>query len=158
MFTHQPSGLYLTKFRAYDPFSGRWLSRDPVGEFVGGINLYAFEDEDPVYKIDPTGTQGIPGAIVGALSGAAGGLVGTIANEAGSCKGLNPWQIAENTGAGLIAGGAVGAFNAAVPLETAGDRIIGGGLSGLITGGLTGTASVGGNCAPSHSQPPPCKN
>jgi RHS repeat-associated protein len=32
MFLHQPSGLYLTLFRAYDPYSGRWLSRDPAGE------------------------------------------------------------------------------------------------------------------------------
>ena len=37
MFLHQPSGLYLTWFRAYDPVSGRWLSRDPAGEFSGGL-------------------------------------------------------------------------------------------------------------------------
>ncbi len=30
MFLHQASGLYLTQYRAYDPFSGRWLSRDPL--------------------------------------------------------------------------------------------------------------------------------
>jgi RHS repeat-associated protein len=26
-------GLYLTQYRAYDPRVGRWLSRDPIGEF-----------------------------------------------------------------------------------------------------------------------------
>jgi len=35
MFLHQASGLYLTMFRAYDPFSGRWLSRDRMGELAG---------------------------------------------------------------------------------------------------------------------------
>ncbi len=32
MFFNADSGLYLTKYRAYDPVSGRWLSRDPLGE------------------------------------------------------------------------------------------------------------------------------
>jgi RHS repeat-associated protein len=31
-YTHAPSGLNLTLYRAYDPELGRWLSRDPVGE------------------------------------------------------------------------------------------------------------------------------
>ncbi|GHU14001.1 hypothetical protein AGMMS50225_24990 [Betaproteobacteria bacterium] len=38
---HQPSGLYLTKYRAYDPRTGRWLSRYPIGE-AGGLNLYGY--------------------------------------------------------------------------------------------------------------------
>ncbi|WP_159458820.1 RHS repeat-associated core domain-containing protein [Pseudomonas citronellolis] len=32
---HQASGLYLALYRAYDPESGRWLSRDPIGERGG---------------------------------------------------------------------------------------------------------------------------
>jgi RHS repeat-associated protein len=32
MFYNADSGLYLTQYRAYDPVSGRWLSRDPNGE------------------------------------------------------------------------------------------------------------------------------
>ena len=35
---HGKSGLVLTWYRAYDPVTGRWLSRDPIGE-NGGINL-----------------------------------------------------------------------------------------------------------------------
>lgn len=57
MFLHQPSGLYLTLNRAYDPFSGRWLSRDPAGE-VGGINLYGYVDEDPINEWDEDGLAG----------------------------------------------------------------------------------------------------
>jgi hypothetical protein len=30
MFLNADSGLYLTQYRAYDPVSGRWLSRDPI--------------------------------------------------------------------------------------------------------------------------------
>ncbi|MCC6471583.1 MAG: hypothetical protein IT563_24920 [Alphaproteobacteria bacterium] len=32
MFFSSDSGLYLTRYRAYDSIGGRWLSRDPLGE------------------------------------------------------------------------------------------------------------------------------
>jgi RHS repeat-associated protein len=54
MFYHQASGLYLTQYRAYDPNTGRWLSRDPIGE-VGGINLYAYTNDRPIESRDPRG-------------------------------------------------------------------------------------------------------
>ena len=55
MFIHTASSLYLTLNRAYDPYSGRWLSRDPAGETVGGINLYAYVGGDPINNVDPLG-------------------------------------------------------------------------------------------------------
>jgi RHS repeat-associated protein len=51
---HAPSGLYLTKYRAYDPETGRWLSRDPIEE-TGGINLYGYVNGNPINFIDPYG-------------------------------------------------------------------------------------------------------
>jgi RHS repeat-associated protein len=39
------------EFRVYDPSSGRWLSRDPIGE-AGGENLYGFVGNDPVNQLD----------------------------------------------------------------------------------------------------------
>jgi RHS repeat-associated protein len=54
MFSHQASGLYLTQYRAYDPYSGRWLSRDPAGE-DGGIDLYDYAGSNPQLRFDPTG-------------------------------------------------------------------------------------------------------
>jgi RHS repeat-associated protein len=48
---HAQSGLYLTKYRFYDPQTGRWLSRDPIGE-AGGINLYGYVGGNPVSWFD----------------------------------------------------------------------------------------------------------
>jgi RHS repeat-associated protein len=54
MFYHQGSGLYLTQYRVYEPRTGRWLSRDPIGE-KGGLNLYAYVGGDPLSFSDSTG-------------------------------------------------------------------------------------------------------
>ena len=51
---HAPSGLYLTQYRAYDPRTGRWLSRDPIEE-AGGINLYGYVKGNPIAYRDPLG-------------------------------------------------------------------------------------------------------
>jgi RHS repeat-associated protein len=56
MFLHGPSGLYLAVYRAYDPVTGRWMSRDPIGE-RGGINLYGYVLQDPINWIDPSGLK-----------------------------------------------------------------------------------------------------
>jgi RHS repeat-associated protein len=41
-------------YRYYNPSTGRWLSRDPIGE-KGGKNLYAFCNNAPTYQIDALG-------------------------------------------------------------------------------------------------------
>jgi len=74
MHYHAQSGLYLTKYRAYDPQSGRWLSRDPIGE-LGGINLYAYVGGNPVSFIDPLGLATVI-VIDSIFPGHAGVLVG----------------------------------------------------------------------------------
>ena len=82
LFHHEPSGLDLAVFRAYDSNLGRWLNRDPLGE-VGrpslrgsfgdmtslarvanrdtthfqGTNLYGYVLNDPVNAMDPLGLQ-----------------------------------------------------------------------------------------------------
>jgi RHS repeat-associated protein len=53
-YVHQPSGLNLTLFRAYDPNTGRWLNRDPIAE-NGGLNLYGYCADDPTDFTDPLG-------------------------------------------------------------------------------------------------------
>ncbi|MBC2604096.1 RHS repeat-associated core domain-containing protein [Puniceicoccus vermicola] len=55
-FIHQPSGLSLAPFRAYDAGLGRWLSRDPIG-VTGGLNLYGYVGNSPLSWIDPFGLR-----------------------------------------------------------------------------------------------------
>ena len=81
MFRHGPSGLNLTRYRAYDPVAGRWLSRDPLGEGTDPAgNLYAYVGGEPISRIDPTGemSQMLP-----AGAGAGAGQVGMTFQFAG---------------------------------------------------------------------------
>jgi RHS repeat-associated protein len=59
MFYNADSGLYLTEYRAYDPVSSRWLSRDPVGEIGDpSANLYRYVNGDPIGLVDRRGLAG----------------------------------------------------------------------------------------------------
>src|SRR5207249_1400849 len=46
-YYHQPSGLHLALYRAFDADLGRWISRDPIEE-VGGINPYDYVFNNPL--------------------------------------------------------------------------------------------------------------
>ena len=46
--------LYYYGYRYYDPVTGRWPSRDPIGE-RGGINLYGMVGNNPISRIDLLG-------------------------------------------------------------------------------------------------------
>jgi len=52
------TGLYYYGYRYYDPMTGRWPSRDPIGE-RGGINLYGFVGNDAVNGLDVLGLTSI---------------------------------------------------------------------------------------------------
>ncbi len=48
------TGLYNFRARWYDPVSGRWLSKDPIG-IAGGLNMYEAFGSNPVNFRDPSG-------------------------------------------------------------------------------------------------------
>ena len=55
------TGLIYYGHRYYDPRQGRFINRDPIGEF-GGLNLYGFVGNSPVNRIDFLGLCGSPPA------------------------------------------------------------------------------------------------
>ena len=69
--------LYHFRARWYDPETGRWLSNDPIG-ISGGLNLYAFCNNDPVNFVDPMGwaivgnEAGIPIIVAGGIGSGRG--------------------------------------------------------------------------------------
>ena len=50
------TGLYFYRERYYSPVLQRFLSEDPIG-FAGGINLYAYVNNQPTLLTDPTGEK-----------------------------------------------------------------------------------------------------
>ncbi|MCH7227577.1 RHS repeat-associated core domain-containing protein [Verrucomicrobiaceae bacterium E54] len=48
------TGLYYYGYRWYDPVTGKWPSRDPIGE-RGGVNLYGFAYNSPSFSVDILG-------------------------------------------------------------------------------------------------------
>jgi RHS repeat-associated protein len=77
------TGLVRFGARDYDPETGRWMTRDPIGFAGGDTNLYAYVGGDPVNLVDPTGLivwgpiltrLGPP--VCGCLLNVAGGVLG----------------------------------------------------------------------------------
>ena len=58
-WTDPDTGFVYYGMRFYDPESGRWLSRDPIGEY-GGPNQYAMLDNSPVNSWDAVGLDANP--------------------------------------------------------------------------------------------------
>jgi len=104
-------GLYdqqtkLVRFgaRDYDAEPGHWTSKDAVG-LVGGLNLYAYVNNDPVNWVDLTG-RGPAAAGAVAVGAGAGASTGTGAGAGGALLGAGSAALA-----GVLIGGVVvGAF------------------------------------------------
>jgi len=119
------TGLLYYRARFYDPALGRFLNPDPI-RFEGGINFYAYANNNPTTLTDPTG-EVIPIALVAALPYVVGAVVGA-ATAVGSELIVNP----EATGGELLTAGALGA--------TLG--VASGGLGSAVTSGLLRNAGI----------------
>lgn len=64
MYEHANSLLNLTKYRAYDPVSGRWISRDPLQE-APGLNLYSYVGNNPINYNDQNGENLVVLIVIG---------------------------------------------------------------------------------------------
>ncbi|WP_160474152.1 RHS repeat-associated core domain-containing protein [Cupriavidus sp. SW-Y-13] len=62
-FDHE-TGLHYNRYRYYDPASGRFISKDPIG-FAGGLNVFLY-GPNPTGWIDPLGLERLKNAIEGA--------------------------------------------------------------------------------------------
>jgi RHS repeat-associated protein len=50
----EPCGIVLCGARWYNPYTARWMTRDPIG-YEGGDNLYAYCEQDPIGAVDAQG-------------------------------------------------------------------------------------------------------
>jgi len=63
------TGLFYNYFRYYDPYTGRYVTSDPIG-LEGGINTYGYVEGNPLKLVDPLGLLG--GCPTGMAPGAGG--------------------------------------------------------------------------------------
>ncbi|KHD05705.1 hypothetical protein PN36_25350 [Candidatus Thiomargarita nelsonii] len=101
------TGLVDFGYRFYVAEIGRWLNRDPIG-VEGGINLYAYTQNDPINWIDLWGLKyaeqyATTGAIAGGTIVAGGSIVVDVATG-----GLNILATPYEVAAGATLGGAIG--------------------------------------------------
>lgn len=89
---------YHVRHRVYDPYSGRWINRDPIEYAARVLNLYEYVADMPVAFVDPMGLQ-IQPTLEPLISGGGGGggtitsapsrdTFHTVLDVCGMCPGL----------------------------------------------------------------------
>lgn len=126
------TGLYDLRARFYDPTLGRFLQPDPEGH-SGGINLYAYAENDPLFYTDPSGRV-IPILALALI----GGVIGAVANVAATYVSTPSGQLTGNWWLGPAAQGF-----AAGSIGTIGGALVATGVGALGVGAL-GSAVAGG--------------
>jgi RHS repeat-associated protein len=86
--------------RDYDPGTGRWTAKDPIGFAGSDTNLYAYTAGDPVNRTDPAGLFDPSGFLIGVGTAAKAGLGATLGAAAAAAVGVgaaayNGYMLAE---------------------------------------------------------------
>jgi RHS repeat-associated protein len=72
------TGLVRFGFRDYDPNTGRWTAKDPIGFAGGDVDLYGYCLNDPINWVDPHGFSAVgdiyTGIVTAINEGAKGGV------------------------------------------------------------------------------------
>jgi RHS repeat-associated protein len=103
------SGLDFMRARSYAVGIGCFSALDPLRFGGGDVNLYTYVQNAPVGSIDPLGTFGIPGGLVGAAVGAAISGAGYILTSGLSGQGVAGAGLAGALASGALYGGFIGA-------------------------------------------------
>ncbi len=89
LFNEPVSGLYLAANRPYDPVTGRFIARDPLGEGTDPEgNLYPYAANDPINANDPLGLAATDGPSAEEPPGS-GEAVGGNADPSAASAGLS---------------------------------------------------------------------
>ncbi|NLB68989.1 MAG: RHS repeat-associated core domain-containing protein [Lentisphaerae bacterium] len=127
------TGLSEYQYRKYSPLLGRWLSRDPIGEY-GGRNLYATGYNCLVFGIDRYGMF-----LDRLASAAVGGIISSgISMETALLAGAPARDILIAGASSFVGGAVTGALLSPPPLATPAPA---GAIGGFVSGFLSGVAT-----------------
>ena len=154
-YLHGASGLWLTWYRAYEPSTGRWLSRDPIGK-KSVINLYDYVKNSTMRFYDPDGKNPFLLAVVGGTCNVVWGFIVNKINKG------NEWKAEDYFGnfiqgasasfgarwgfLGGIVGNAVSKCGNPKPLDSMASGLSYA-ITGRISGAFSGQTSAGLGCA-----------
>lgn len=140
--------------KCYDPYSGRFIQKDPIGLKAGDTNLYRYVGNNPINRIDPTGNLafGVGLEAIGFLFQG-----GSVNGTAVASVDLNPFSSTFlktevgvlSTGGKKLGVGAAATAGANVMVAIGNDDL--NDLSGFSVGGSAGLGPVGGSIGISNT-------
>ncbi|MFN7963315.1 MAG: RHS repeat-associated core domain-containing protein [Thermoanaerobaculia bacterium] len=126
------TGLVRFGARDYDPETGRWTAKDPIGFGGGDSNLYGYVVDDPVNLLDPAGADWIEEALtfLSDLSAGFGDYISFGATERVR-RGLNINGVVDPCSGAYLLGRFGGILHVGASLAVGAGEVAGEGAGGL---------------------------